>query len=315
MGTGFSNGKTSYAALRGPAEAEAARRDDMRASDPEFESKINDMISDRLKHYNERDTDQIKKHLDDMLGILGEEMQGSLETIYGGSIKRHTYVDGLSDVDALLLIDESDLADHAPETVKRHAAEGLRYKLRDAKEIKIGDLAVTVVFKDGCEIQLLPAMRSYTGVVIQERGRNRWSGVVHPKKFAEKLTETNKKMKGKLVPVIKIFKGINAALPQNRQLTGYHIESLAIKVFKGYDVEGKSYKNILEHLCACSSALVMSPIRDRSNQSLHVDDYLGPAGSGTRASIKSALDNVVVKMRRANAGRVLSDWDEILGGP
>jgi hypothetical protein len=315
MGTGFSNGRTSYASNRGSEGREASRRDDFKVVDSQFEATINDMIAERLKQYNDRDTNQINRHIDDITSILQDEHEESFKTLHGGSVSKHTYIDGISDVDTLLLLDESTLSEYTPDTVKRKVAELLRERLSGVYEVRTGSLCVTAVFKDGCEVQLLPAMRRKSGIVIQELGQNTWSGIIHPERFAQKLSDENKRANGKLVPVIKALKGINAGLSPEKQLSGYHIESMAIEAMKGYDPDGKSYKNILEHTCNRFCELVMAPITDKTGQSYHVDDYLGPTNSSARVSRQRALRNVVRRMKNGNENKDRDEWDNLLGGP
>ncbi len=48
--------------------------------------------------------------------------------------------------------------------------------------------------------------------------------------FQQALTKRNQQCGGKLVPTIKLAKAINGQLPANQALSGYHMESLAIKL-------------------------------------------------------------------------------------
>ena len=47
-------------------------------------------------------------------------------------------------------------------------------------QVWTGNLAVTVKYSDGHEIQLLPAIRTRNGYRIANPTRNEWSGVIHP---------------------------------------------------------------------------------------------------------------------------------------
>lgn len=314
MGTGVNITRPSWARLRGPDEEEAGRKDDMGATNPQFETEINGVITERLREYNNRDVDSINEHLDSILEVLKDERGESFEKILGGSVKKHTYVEGLSDVDTLLIIDESKLSDYTPETVKRHVSEILKDRLSGISEIKVGSMCVTVNFNDGCKVQLLPAMRKKAGVVIQEQGKNSWSSIVHPERFANKLSSVNKNCNNKIVPIIKIFKGINATFPPEKQLCGYHIESMAIEAFKNYNPDGRNYKNMIEFFCERSCEIVMSPIKDKTGQSYHVDDYLGTSNSAARSKCRDALQDTLRKMKHANINCREDEWVALLGG-
>ena len=67
----------------------------------------------------------------------------------------------------------------------------------------------------------------------------------------------------------------------DRKISGYHMESLAIDAFKDY--QGPlDPKNMLIHLLEHSMDAVKSPIKDSTGQSRYVDEYLGAAESGPR---------------------------------
>ena len=147
-----------------------------------------------------------------------------------------------------------------------------------------GKLAVTVGYSDKAEIQLLPAIRTKTGGVRSaQHGTGRWSKVVHPEKFAEKLAKVNATRDGRVVPVVKLAKAMAACFitQEERKLSGYHMESLAIDAFTDY--QGPlDPKAMLNRLLSHSAKAVMRPITDSTGQSRYVDEYLGPADSGPR---------------------------------
>ena len=88
--------------------------------------------------------------------------------LFGGSVAKRTYVDGLSDVDALVLLEGDSLKEMSPEEVRRDFAESLRRALPqgNVQEIREGAIAVTIEYNDGTEIQLLPAVRTADGISI-----------------------------------------------------------------------------------------------------------------------------------------------------
>lgn len=144
-----------------------------------------------------------------------------------------------------------------------------------------GKLAVTVKYAGKTEIQLLPAIRTKTaGVRIGQHGTNRWSKVAHPEKFATRLAEVNAVRDGRVVPVIKLAKAMADGFitHEDRKLSGYHMESLAIDAFADY--KGRlDPKTMLIQLLRHSAKAVMNPIVDSTGQSRFVDEYLWPANS------------------------------------
>jgi hypothetical protein len=102
-----------------------------------------------------------------------------------------------------------------------------------------------------------------------------------------------------VVPVIKLFKGLQDRLPKTCQMTGYHLESLAIEAFEGYTGR-RSYKDMLQHFTRMAAGRISSPIADTTGQSLHVDDYLGAAGSEHRVRVSKALERLTGKFIEAD---------------
>ena len=172
--------------------------------DAQFETNVNDMINERLSGY-QRDAEETQERLDGIKEILQEEDIGTIDMRFGGSVMKHTYVDGLSDVDVLVLLNKTELSDASPREALEYIADRLeREGGNEIREIKVGDMAVTITYSDGQEIQLLPAIRSGEGYKIPKHRGNEWSNVIRPDRFASKLTEVNQRNNGNVVPVIKI---------------------------------------------------------------------------------------------------------------
>ena len=135
---------------------------------------------------------------------------------------------------------------------------------------------------------------------------------INPEAFFKKLTETNSRYGGKVVPVIKLAKIINDRQPEPLQLTGDPIESMAIEAFKGYTAV-LNPKTMLVHLFDRARTLVLSPVKDRTGQSVHVDDYLGPANSEDRKAVSAVLDRVSRRMKNADVLRSKEQWMGLFG--
>ena len=282
--------------------------------DARFETEVNGLIGEMLADY-QRKTEITTEHLDDIKEIIEEDIGGTFEMRFGGSVSRHTYVDGLSDVDVLVIIDKSELSDALPQEVLNYIKMGLDHaNLQNIKDVRIGNLAVTVKFTDGEEIQLLPAVKRYEGYRIPGQNDDVWSNVIRPDKFATKLTQINQNCDGKVVPVVKLAKDIIARLPEDQQLSGYHIESLAIEVFKSYPSSNPNTpKAMLRYFFERAKEFVKSPIKDRTNQSIHVDDSLGKENSKQRLRIGYTLDRISRRMKNADEISSVEEWERILG--
>jgi len=288
-------------------EQEQARS---RELDREFENNVNELISDTLKSANNRDTEAVNTHLDTIIGALNKEIDGNIETVFGGSVSKHTYVDGISDVDVLVVLNDSELSDKSPSEVNSYFVERLEQRL-PGTEIIQGKLAVTVKFTDGIEIQILPSIKTDTGVKIAEEKGDNWSKIVKPRKFAEKLVNVNQACNRKVVPVIKLVKSILSDLPEKRQMSGYHIESMAVSIFSDYNGV-KTSKSMLKHFFDKAVSGVLSPIKDKTGQTVNTDSYLGGANSIQRKAVSDSLSGLVRKIESAERSGSLDKWKEIL---
>ncbi|MDO5837098.1 MAG: CBASS oligonucleotide cyclase [Methanobacterium sp.] len=244
---------------------------------------------------------------------MGEDIDGMVDLKFGGSINKHTYVDGLSDVDTLITINKSELSSLSPKEVLNYLKSRLEGNIKNLENIEVGNLAVTLNFSNKIQIQILPAIKHGEGFKIPKTTKNEWSNVIKPKKFAEKLTEVNKNLKGNLVPVIKLVKGIISKLPKDQQLKGYHVESIAIEAFKGYDPDPKTPKALLKQFFREAKDIVKKPIKDSTGQSMHVDGYLKSENSKERSDISYALNRIYKKMENADRIGSVSEWSKILG--
>lgn len=293
---------------------EIIRKSRESTQDAQFETTVNEKINERLAGYS-RDSDTTREHLNEIKEIIEEDTIGTTEMRYGGSVSKHTYVDGLSDVDVLVIIDKSELSDSSPQEVLEYIKTKLTdVNSRNIENISVGKLAVTVKFSGGEEIQLLPAIRRGEGYRIPAQKGDKWSDIIRPDKFVTKLTEVNQNCNGKVVPVVKLVKGILSQLPEDQQLNGYHIESIAIEVFKSYpDSNPKTPKAMLRYFFEKAKDVVKSPIEDKTNQSIHVDDYIGPKDSPERMRISYTLDRIARKMKNADEVGSSEEWESILG--
>lgn len=287
---------------------EQSRKEQDRKS---FSPELNELLSEKLSDYNTRDTDQINKHLETIIKALENEIEGTLKLLFGGSVTKFTYVNGLSDVDMLVILNKSDLAKKAPKEVLDYFKRRLEERLPES-EISMGDLAVTVRFKSSnIEIQLLPGIRTKTGVKIIESELNRWSNVIKPRKFAEKLTEINQQNNNKVVPIIKLFKPINNKFPKDIRMSGYHIEALAIRIFENYEGK-KTYSEMLRHFCNEAKSKVLHPIEEITGQSEYIDKKFGQRNSESRKKVSSHLQRLINKMDIATSSKSIGDWEDIL---
>ena len=65
---------------------------------------INRFLEELLKEFNNRDTEAIQRHLNEIEKALGREIDGIDSILFGGSISKKTFIEGISDVDALVFL-------------------------------------------------------------------------------------------------------------------------------------------------------------------------------------------------------------------
>ena len=278
----------------------------------EFKIELGQLQAELLAQFNDRDHERIQEELNKMKVHLEGTVEGMVDFQFGGSVAKHTYVDGLSDVDSLLIINDSGLADMNSAQALDAVTGILAEKMGDLAEVTHGQMAVTLTYKDGLELQVLPALRhEETLKVPSSRHPGEWSHI-NPAKFQEALRRRNQECGGKLVPTIKLAKAILGTFPEPQRLSGYHVESLAISAFKGYEGE-RTTTQMLSHFMSKAKELVLAPIRDSTGQSIHVDSYLGSADSQARKSASHLLDRVAKRMRTATMSESTAQWKDLFG--
>ena len=235
-----------------------------------------------LVQYKRRNTKAVTRHLKSVCDILGHEDDHVVQTKFGGSVQKGTYVTGLSDVDVLLIVNQSSLKNKPPSKVLASVRDTIQQRL-PKNPVTAGKLAVTLSYADKTELQVLPAIRTADGFRIAEPGSTKWSNVIHPERFAERLIKVNNARGGRVVPTIKLAKAMADCFikESSRKTSGYHMESLAIDAFEGHDGELHPRSMLVHFLGHCVKA-VMTPIKDPTGQTRYVDGYLGKANSVSR---------------------------------
>lgn len=297
---------------RSPADlAELIRKSESMTANAEFNSKVAQTFGDLLAAYNNRDTELVKQRLDALRTHLEDAIEDRIDQQFGGSVAKRTYVDGLSDIDSLMIINDTKLELKTPEAALERITGILRSKLEKQAEVSHGQMAVTVEYADGMKIQILPAIRTEQGMRIPSSTRDAWSEI-EPQGFRQALSDRNAECGGKLIPTIKLAKAILGNLPEGQRPSGYHVESLGIEAFRGYDGE-KTTTAMLPVFFERAKDLVLRPIVDKTGQSVHVDDYLGAADSQARRDASHILGRIGKRMRNANAAGSIGQWRDLFG--
>lgn len=280
------------------------------ATREQYELDVSKYLDDLLRQANARDAKKTQDRLKSLTDALQVETRADLSVLFGGSVAKHTYVDGISDVDCLVILDNLSVEQARPNTLlDRFYETVLQHTLAGVTKVTKGNLAVTVTYDDGTELQLLPTLRDAGELRIANPGKNSWAKI-NPEAFAAALTRRNEQCNGKLVPTVKLIKTINDKLPERQRLSGYHIEALAIDIFRGY--EGAATTSaMLQHFFSKAPTAVLSPIKDKTGQSIHVDDDLGAAGSRERVGLSHVLERLANRLKNANSTALLARLKEL----
>lgn len=267
---------------------------------------IDELLQRHLIKFNERDAQKTQERLTDIKDSVEVDLEAML---FGGSIAKHTYVDGLSDVDAIALIDRDNTQGFSAQDALQKFYGDIDANLpRDTGVQKItkGRLAVTITYDDGTEVQVLPGVRVGNEIRIPDASGQGWKST-NPKLFREKLTAQNQRLNNNLLPAIKIVKALIADLPDQQRPTGYHMESLAVDAVRGYKGES-SARVLIDLILRKSTERVLSPIADVTGQSRNVDEHLGPPESPARRLLSQGLGAI---HRRLNAASAIQ-WGTML---
>ncbi len=288
---------------------EALRREEEATDSQIFDTNVAREIGDVLSEYNERDSDAVRAVIDKVRKALENEIEdASITPVFGGSVRKHTYVNGISDVDSLLVLKGEGASEHLPGEVLDQFENTVRGKFPNSNVTR-DNMAVGLEV-DGIKLELLPAIRAEGALYIPSTSQDKWSKI-KPESFFVKLSEVNDRNGAKVVPTIKIAKGIIDTFPDECKLTGYHVESLAIEAFKDY-AGPQNPKAMVERFFEFARERVLSPIKDRTGQSLQVDDYAGRMNSACRKLMAQNLDRVSRRIKNANATQSVEKWQRIL---
>jgi hypothetical protein len=298
---------------RTPGELrEIVRKAEDKTTVAAFEAELSRTLGGLLGEYNGRDVETVRSRLEALKTALKGSIEGSFDQLFGGSVAKHTYVDGMSDIDSLVLINDSALEGKSPEEVLTLMERSIAEKAPEKAKVEHGRMALTVEYSDGMVIQLLLAIRTDDQQLRVPSSRTEGWSTINPLTFQEALSRRNQECGGKLVPTIKLAKAINGRLPEGQRLSGYHMESIGIAAFRDYNGD-KTTSAMLPTFFERARDFVLSPIRDSTGQSVHVDDYLGEANSEARQTASHILGRIARRMRNATAAGSTAQWQALFG--
>jgi hypothetical protein len=231
-----------------------------------------------------------------------------IELLLGGWIGKPAHLAGLTDTDAVVVLGAPAVGDIEPASLPKELAARLgAARLDPAASIATDRLAVTVAYPDYTRLRLLPAVGRDDDVRMADATGDGWFGI-GPRFFATELLAADARADHRLIPMIRLTELVLAGYPQDRQLDGYHVETLAIAVYRGYSGPW-SYDVMLRHFFMAAASAVLRPLVNSSGESLHIDDALGPSDSERR---RGAADLLAATARQVSDARGLEAWERLI---
>jgi len=301
------SGGGSFQSDRSPDELRAEVERSLQQA--QVDAEVNQLLNEELARINSRDVALVNRRLDEIKDALGDRVADFDRLLFGGSVAKHTFVDGLSDVDSLVVLKADALESDTPQALIDTFERALRQHLDmgEIEKIRKG-FAVTVVYKDGSEIQLLPAVERASGLSISDKEGSGWS-FIRPRAFEERLSAVNRQQDGRLIPTVKLAKAIVDGLPKEERPGGYHMEALAVEAFGDYRGP-RNNKAMLTHFFQSAAERIRRPLADATGQSERIDEVFGPAESPARQRVSAALRRVASRMDTA---MTVEAWRHMLG--
>jgi hypothetical protein len=279
--------------------------------DAAYEADVASFLNEVLAAANDRDVEKIKTHLTSIQQAVEKETDGFVELLFGGSVSKRTYVAGISDVDALLVLNDSALSKKTPAAVVDYLVKRLRERLPGVDVVPDG-FAVSVKYADGV-VQIVPVKRRGEEFLLPSDDCKTWSRI-RPRAFTDALTAVNKQNNSKVIPTVKLAKVALTEMPEQRRPSGYHLEALAVEIFSAYRGTAAP-KDMLTHFFKHAAERVLQPIADRTGQSAYVDADLGAANSLERQILSDSLGRIARRLQNADGAHSVEQWRKVFDLP
>src|SRR5260370_979168 len=78
------------------------RKEEEKTLDQAFDAQVAEHLGKFLSEANQRDTKAIRDALDEIKNALGADIEGTVDPTLGGSIRKRTYVYGISDIEKII---------------------------------------------------------------------------------------------------------------------------------------------------------------------------------------------------------------------
>jgi hypothetical protein len=301
---GSSGGRTYYSPTPPKDWSQLVQASEEETNEKASVTAAESVLQEKLEEINDHDYEGINRHREEIKKKLEAEFEEFDVVLYGGSHSRHTDVNGISDVDVLGVLGDSKNLPPSSKDVIAQVAGVLQERFPNSS-LEVGQMAVTIKFSDGIEMQVVPAFRSGSDFLVPDRHSNGWVRTC-PTKVSDQITETNKATSGKLVPTIKLAKAL--CNKEGIDVKSYHLENMALQAFNGY--AGKhTLPHMLEHFFNRAKALATQSISDPCGQSADITSHLNDQ---QRKDLARKFRSVEAKISHAIQSGSATDWEDLL---
>lgn len=248
---------------------------------------------------------------------LRKHLGGIDRDILSGSYARRTAIRPLHDVDLFLILNEKIHAglrgpDPSPCLIAVRDALARAYPNKQAARLQ--GRSVNIEFSgSGIGYDIVPAFTNGPDAyLIPDRTRQSWIRT-NPEVHRQTLVNANQRAGGKLVPLIKLAKHVNAGL--GRPLTSFHLEVMSYEAFSG---PPPSYPDGLASLLTHLADRVLQTCRDPAGLGPNIDNGMTqPERNTIREALRGAAGRASDAIKHAAAGRqseAHGRWRGLLGG-
>src|SRR4051812_768369 len=80
----------------------------------QYQADVGELFASLLAFFNNRDQEAIRSSVESILAALEGAIDGEISLLFGGSVAKHTFVNGLSDVDMIAYFDQGEHGNKTP---------------------------------------------------------------------------------------------------------------------------------------------------------------------------------------------------------
>jgi hypothetical protein len=233
----------------------------------------------------------ISEYLDDLL----EECTDSCRRVFAncefsisGSLWKHTFAFGVSDIDVLCAFNSRELSPN-------HVVSRLASAFSSTRTPIIAHQThVTLPSPFGVTIDIVPVVVDSGEIALIHSSGGRWVRA-RPELFATVLQQANLSSQNTLKPSIRVLKSLLSRCSSAPLLKGHHIEAICVHAASEFAGTFK-ITTLLEFILSQLPRLANLHFVDTSGQLQFIDDYLGASDSDERCRLSAYLTDYRARM-------------------